>query len=124
MKMCIGGKQITRGLAQLICQAFVPMPKNRIDTPTPIHLDGDFKNCRADNLAWRPRWFAQRHTAQFRQNLENPNPVFNVDTGAIYDCVWDAVFAEGLLFNDIIKSIVNKTYVFPSYHRFEWLNPD
>jgi hypothetical protein len=124
VKVSVNGVQLTRGLALLVCSAFVPLPQHRCDVPTPIHLDGDFQNCRPDNLVWRPRWFAQKHTAQFKQNLQNPNAVRNIDTGVVYHDIWDVVFEQGVLFNDVVKAVINKTYVFPLFQRFEWVDPD
>lgn len=112
-----------RGLAPLVAKAFVPMPA-RCETPTPIHLDGNPMNCRADNLQWRPRWFAQKYTRQFTQDLENNNAVRNIDTGKIYNDIWEVVVEQGVLFNDVVKSIINKTYVYPLYQRFEWVDPE
>lgn len=31
---------------------------------TPMHIDGDATNNHADNLVWKPRWFANRQTRQ------------------------------------------------------------
>lgn len=124
VKMWRHERQVTRGVALLVAQAFVPLPAHRYNTPTPIHLDGDATNCQADNLTWRPRWFANKHARQFTMNLENPNRVRNIDTGVEYDSVWSIVFEQGVLFNDVVKSIINKTYVYPLFQRFEWVDPD
>jgi hypothetical protein len=42
----------------------------------------------------------------------------------VYEDVWAVVFAFGVLYNDVVLSIVNKTYVFPVMHCFEWVDPD
>ena len=116
------GRQVQRGLALLICQTFLETP--RADFNTPIHLDGDLANCRVSNLAWRPRWFALKHTRQFRLNLGESGAVRNIDTGIVYKTIWDVVFTFGVLYNEVVKSIINKTWVFPIYHRFEWIDPE
>lgn len=116
--------QVRKGLALLVARAFVPLPPYRCDTPTPIHLDGDQLNCCADNLQWRPRWFAQKYARQFNQHLDNDNAVRNIDTDRVYNDVWEVVFEHGVLFNDVVKSIINKTYVYPLYERFEWVDPE
>lgn len=119
--LMVNGRQVKRGLALLVCETFLDVP--RADFNTAIHLDGDLSNCRVSNLAWRPRWFAIKHTMQFRQNLGEAGPVRNIDTGIVYDTIWDVVFTFGVLYNEVIKSIINKTWVFPIYHRFEWVDP-
>jgi hypothetical protein len=114
--------QVRRGLALLILSTFLPSP--RPDFTTPIHLDGDLMNCRVNNLAWRPRWFAMQHTQQFTQDHGETGAVRNITTGVVYENVWAVVFTFGVLYNDVVKSIVNKTYVFPIMQCFEWVNPD
>src|SRR6185503_12013272 len=114
------GRWVKRGLAALVCHAFVQFPTHRCDTPTPIHLDGDRMNCRASNLQWRPRWFAQKHARQFNQDLHNDHGVRNIDTGVVYENIWDVVFEQGVLFNEVVMAVINKTYVFPLFQRFEW----
>lgn len=116
-------RQVKRGLALLICSTFVPRPK-REDWDTPIHLDGDVMNCRVNNLQWRPRWFALKHTEQFRLRLVETEAIRNINTGAIYENAWSVVFSHGVLYNDVIMSIVNKTWVFPLMQYFEWVDPD
>lgn len=118
--LMLQGTQVKRSLSRLICETFVPNERRQY-FDTPIHLDGDLANCRAVNLLWRPRWFADRHSFQFTQDLGETNPVRNIDTGAMYNNVWDIVFAHGVLFNDVVLSIANKTYVFPLMQCFEWI---
>lgn len=119
--LMLGGVQVKRGLSLLICNTFIDPP--RLDFNTPIHLDGDLMNCRVSNLAWRPRWFAMRHTAQFGRNPGNSGQVRNINTGIVYGDVWDVVTTFGLLYNDVVIAIINKTYVFPLMHCFEWVDP-
>lgn len=111
--------QLKRGLALLVCEAFIPRPRS--DFNTPIYLDGDTMNCQVRNLAWRPRWFAQKHTVQFRQDLGDVGPIRNLDTGIFYQSVWEVVLEHGVLFNEVIQGIVNKTQVFPLGQRFEFV---
>lgn len=116
------GVQISRGLALLVCETFVPLLNPRFETPTPIHLDGDTINCRAINLMWRPRWFALAYTAQFEHGLNNPNRVRNITTGVDYNNIWDVVHEQGVLFNEVVMAICNKTPIFPTWHRYEWVD--
>ena len=114
--------QVKRGLSLLICKTFLPSQRPGFNTP--IHLDGDLMNCRASNLVWRPRWFAIQHTSQFYKDLGETSAVRNVETRVVYRDVWAVVFAFGVLYNDVVLSIINKTYVFPVMHCFEWADPD
>jgi NUMOD4 motif len=120
--LVVNGVQVQRNLSLLICRTFWDRPKESFDTP--IHLDGDLSNCRIDNLVWRPRWFALRHIRQFRLNLGETGAVRDINTGIVYDNTWHVVFTHGVLYNDVIMSIVNKTWVFPIMHCFEWVDPE
>lgn len=115
------GVQVKRSLSKLIGEAFLPKPPSPSFT-TPIHFDGDLSNCRSDNLDWRPRWFAIKHTRQFRIDLPAyPDPVRELKTGEIFPNSWKAVLRYGLLYMDLILSIYNKTYVFPTMQSYEWV---
>lgn len=119
VKMTVGGIQISRNISKLVCDTFV-IPE-RPDWTTPIHFDGNLHNCHVENLDWRPRWFALKHTEQFHKDLpEFQDPVREVRTGSIFDTPWDPVFRFGLLYMDLLLSILNKTYVFPTMQTFEW----
>jgi len=122
VKLMLGRTQVQRGLSLLICKTFLESPRPGFNTP--IHLDGDLTNCRASNLVWRPRWFAIQHTSQFYKDLGETSAVRNLNTRVVYEDVWAVVFAFGVLYNDVVLSIVNKTYVFPVMHCFEWVDPD
>ncbi len=124
VKIMHEGIQITRGLALLVCETFVPLLNPRFETPTPIHLDGDTTNCRAINLVWRPRWFALAWTAQFGCNLKSHHGVRNITTGVEYNNIWDVVHDQGVMFNEVIMAVCNKTPIFPTWDRYEWLDPD
>lgn len=114
------GVQVNRSLSKLVGETFLPKPTKPTFT-TPIHFDGDLTNCCVDNLDWRPRWFAIKHTQQFRKDLPDyPKPVREIKTGDVFDNSWAAVFRYGLLYMDLILSIFNKTYVFPTMQRYEW----
>jgi len=121
VKMYKDGVQVSRNLAKLICDAFLPTPSNPTFT-TPIHFDGDLTNCKLDNLAWRPRWFALEHTEQFRKELPSyPDPVMELRTEEVFDNSWAAVLRYGLLYMELIKAIRLQTYVFPTMQQYRWL---
>lgn len=118
--LTLDGAQVKRGLSKLVCETFVQKPARRNFT-TPIHLDGDLSNCQANNLDWRPRWFAIKHAEQFRKDLpEYRRPVRLIETREVFDEPWLPVFQFGLLYMDLLLSIFNKTYVFPTMHSYEW----
>lgn len=107
--------RFTRSVALLVAQAFVPAPDRRCDTP--ILLDCDLTNVAADNIAWRPDWFAWKYTRQFKipqplwaYNLQVDNAV----TGARYPSIAECCKAEGLLFDDVWRSTYKEIPVYPS----------
>lgn len=113
-------RTVNRTLAHLVAREFVHRPRENFTTT--IYLDGNKHNCKASNLMWRPRWFAVRHDQQFRLDLpETTDRVRNIHTGEVYRDVWHIVFDRGVLFNDVVMSITNRTYVFPLYQSFEWV---
>lgn len=115
-----GGKQVTRGVAKLIADAFVENPRPKQFT-TPIHLNGDLTNCKADNLLWRPRWFAMRFTQQFAQPQQSHAPIRNKATGEVFEDLWVPVKRYGLLYTEILTAVASYTYVFPTMQTFEWV---
>jgi len=113
-------RHFSRGLALLIATQFIPQPRERFDTP--INLDGDRVNCRVENLAWRPRWFAQQYHRQFEHRWAPiDRKVIDLDTGRTFRDGVDACMAHGLLEKDILLSSMNHTVVFPLMHRFDIL---
>lgn len=113
------GFQVKRSVSKLICDTFVQRPENPLFN-TPIHLDGDSLNCRADNLLWRPRWFAWKHSHQFRRELPEYEWVIQeIKTKEVFPNCWGPVFHYGLLYLDVVLAVVHKTYVFPTMQIFE-----
>lgn len=102
--------QYKRSLAILVAEAFLMRPGFAFDTP--INLDGNRRNNRADNLLWRPRWFATKYFQQFQQT----SPCFtrkvqSVETGEVFDTSWQAALTMGALDRDIAFSIVSGAIV-------------
>lgn len=116
--MVRGGTQYHRSVALLVAKAFIPRPFIPYDTP--INLDGDRYNNRVDNLLWRPRWFAIRYNQQFRnQHMHHiPYPIQDVKTGVITENSFECAKRFGLLESDLVLSILNRTYVWPTYQEF------
>jgi hypothetical protein len=63
--LVLGRKQYKRSVALLVADAFLPTWESEVFT-SPIHLNGDRSDCRAENLMWRPRWFAAKYHRQFK----------------------------------------------------------
>jgi hypothetical protein len=115
------GRQHTRSLKVLVADAFVGGRDEIYNTP--IHLDGDSENCNADNLIWRPRWFAHRYTYQFNHiyAYSTTNQVRDVSTGVVYDNIYTAARRHGLLMNDILMSCSNGQKCRPTNQIFEFI---
>lgn len=119
--MC-DGAIFTRTIHHLVAKAFLPEP-TREDFISLIHLNGDKSDCCAPNLLWRPRYFAIQYHQQFenRNFLNAKMPIEDVKTGHQYATIRDAVISHGLLFNDVLQAIYQRTYVWPTYQQFRIL---
>ena len=73
---------VCRSVHRLVASAFIhPAP----DDSVPMHIDDDWTNNSADNLVWKPRWFAVKRTKQaMRSYPRDMRPIFMVKTGGIY----------------------------------------
>jgi hypothetical protein len=114
-----GGRQ-TRSVAVLVGEAFVEAPNVFCDQL--IMLDGHLTHIAANNLAWRPRWFAWKYVRQLKieqpiyyRNLRVTNLIENVE----YQSIIHAGMIEGLLFDDIWRSTYSGVPVFPYGSIFE-----
>lgn len=98
----------TCSVARLVAEAFVPRPNPRSDHV--VLLDGDLTNVAASNLAWRTRHQAWNYRRQIQQpETEWPDailnvPVRNVDTGVVYDNIYQCARIEGLLIMEVFAS--------------------
>lgn len=112
------GVQYHRSVPLLVAKAFIPPVSGPFDTP--INLDGNRHNNRVDNLMWRPRWFAIRYNQQFRYPYENPieTPIVDLKTGEVSNDSFDCAMRYGLLEQDLVLSISNRTYVWPTFQEF------
>lgn len=112
------GVQYHRSVPLLVAKAFLPSVPGPFDTP--INLDGNRHNNRIENLMWRPRWFAVKYNQQFKWPYENPieGPIFDLKTGAVSANSFACATRYGLLEEDVVLSIMNRTYVWPTYQEF------
>jgi hypothetical protein len=112
------GVQRHRSVPLLVAKAFVPELSGPFDTP--INLDGDRYNNHVSNLTWRPRWFAIKYNQQFRYPFKNSidDPIKDLATGEISINSFECAKRHGLLEEDLVFSILNRTYVWPTYQQF------
>lgn len=112
------GVQYHRSVPLLVARAFLTQSNALFDTP--INLDGDRHNNRLENLLWRPRWFAIRYNQQFRRPYENPifSQIVDLKTGEVSENSLHCAQRYGLLEQDLVLSILNRTYVWPTYQEF------
>lgn len=113
--------QYHRSVPLLVAKAFLPIKPGPFDTP--INLNGDRNDNHVDNLAWRPRWFAVKYNRQFRYPYPNPinSEIAEVKTGEISKNSFDCSTRYGILEEDLVISIHNRTYVWPTYQEFRVL---
>lgn len=111
----VDGYRRTKSVGTLVAETFVEKPNILCDSV--IFLNGDHHDCRADNLAWRPRWFAWQYTKQ----LQNETPhyyrnlkVINVLDEIEYANILEAATTEGLLFEHIWHSTYTGNPVYPN----------
>lgn len=115
-----GGKQFTRSVKVIVANVFVDGRSEKFDTP--MLLDGNPRNMRADNMVWRPRWFAWKYASQFllMDKYVGKGPIKDRKTGEIYADVVEAAVANGLLFREILITLINKAPIFPTWQIFDW----
>jgi len=114
------GVQHRRSVKVLVAMAFVEGRDAICDTA--IQLDRDKTNLRADNLVWRPRWFAWRYARQFEHppGWAYSGPVQIVRTGEEFPSIIDAAFDLGVLMMEIRWSLLNQKRVFPYGYVFKY----
>lgn len=114
-----GRELITRSVAVMVAEAFCEGRTEFFNTP--IHLDGDRENCRADNLMWRPRWFAVQYHRQFDMpDFHEMNVrIVELSTNEEFESVKDACMSLGLYYNDVYRSYVHERQVPLTRHEFQ-----
>lgn len=107
--------RITFSVRVLVAEAFVDPEDDKSNTV--IVLDNDRTNVVYTNLAWRPRWFAWKYSRQC--NHDKPEhyvslPVLNLERNIRYSSIVDCGMKEGLLFDDIWRSINTGDRIYPT----------
>lgn len=78
------GRGYSRLVRRLVANAFHPIGEEH-EEAAPVHIDGDYRNCAADNLDWRPRWQARVRTMQLRKKTPIRNlPYRDANTGEMW----------------------------------------
>jgi NUMOD4 motif len=113
-----GRELITRSVAVMVAEAFCEGQTEFFNTP--IHLDGDRQNCRADNLMWRPRWFAVQYHRQFEIDTFHKMDVHieELNSGKEYYSVKEACMDLGLYYNDVYRSYLYEQQIRLTRHEF------
>lgn len=122
------GASHTRSACLLVAEAFLPR-ENWWEADSEvfnsvIQLDYNRRNCRVDNLMWRPRWFVWKYKNQEDTiNREHYRlPVENKTTGESYNSILEACMTEGLLFRDVYNDCgMLGQGVAPHGHKFRFL---
>jgi hypothetical protein len=115
----IDGKRRTLSVKALVARTFLP-PHEHEHYDTPISLDGDQENCSVENLMWRPRFFANLYARQFAHNYKyyHQDRIFDLDTGEVYESIYNASVLNGILFKDVLRSVHNGPPVRCTHQRF------
>lgn len=111
-------RQVTLSLPRLVANMFVQGKSATFNTP--INLNGDRDDNTSKNLVWRPRWFAVDFVRQFEESHEPAfqGKIYDVETNKEYENSRVAACENGLLDEDILKSIVNGSPCFPTWQIF------
>jgi hypothetical protein len=115
------GYRVTRSIRVLVAEAFVPLPfdegdERNVYCNTVIVLDGNKTHVSANNLAWRPRWFAQMYARQMTNEYPDVyfNKTVNAQTDVVYPSIIEAGLSEGLLFSDVLRSTHTGESIYPT----------
>lgn len=118
------GKPYTKSLSLLVAKTWVYNDFDPDIFDTPIHLDNDQENNHADNLAWRPRWFAVKYQRQYwNEEFRFSRVVVREKrSGIVYDTIMQACQYYGYLYMDVLKSCTKHESVFPTWKEFEFVD--
>ena len=112
----------TVSVARLVATLFLPPPPEPA-YDTPVHLDGNLGNVNAENLMWRPRWFAVRYHSQINGALRRfKRPIVCIDTDEVFEDCREAAMTYGMLEWDIFADVTNQEGVWPHHYYFTLLD--
>lgn len=104
-----GSRRMSRQVSALVAETFL-RGMYPIEWDTIIHLDGDLDNCKASNLAYRPRSYAIRYNRAIRTadrsqwHLEHT--AVDWDGNELYfDNVVDSATHFGILMEEVLKAL-------------------
>jgi hypothetical protein len=105
---------VRRLVAEAFCAKLGP------NCGTVVHLDGDKTHCDANNLVWRPRWYAWQYCHQFNTPIRSDwmRPVFNIRLDEEFNSVIQAGMYYGILWKEVYRSAIEHVSIFP--HGFEF----
>lgn len=110
-----GNSRLTRSVALLVAEAYLAPPRNDAYNSI-INLNGDRGDCSANNLMWRPRWFAIKYNRMFDKPPFNVSVVIE-ETGEIFGTLREACMKYGLIEQDTYVTMLNNDQCFHyGYH--------
>lgn len=118
------GSRKVRALGRLVAEAYLPEPDME-NQNTVIHLDYDYVNNSADNLVWRPRWFAIQYHKQAKLDSYPyiDREFIDVDSGRIYDNSHMFCIEHGALDLDVATALANdRPLLYPRLMNLSWLS--
>ena len=116
------GKSHGRSIALIVARAFLPPPPNEA-FDTPIHLNGNDIDNRAENLMWRPRWFANRFIREIRRDEYRGwrCPLMDTETREIFPHPRAIAERYGVLQTDVREAALQESEVWPTDRRFRMM---
>lgn len=118
-----GGIRSSLTMRRVVAEAFTQGLTLPDEFDSIIQRDGDSTNVAADNLMWRPRWFAWRYKNQFkdiRDSWIEERLIVNQRTGEVFESIYNCGVVEGLLFKDIETSLITGRVVWPSNATYKY----
>lgn len=127
VNLYLDGISYTKTVRMLVALAFVKGRDSRYNTA--VVIDGDQSNLNADNLMWRPRWFANNYSLQINEEVYRKKLrgyIVNINTGDRFSSIAEAAMYDGVLPRDIMHSCVSYELpeddhpVFPFSYRYAY----
>jgi hypothetical protein len=112
-----------RQVSKLVAETFLAAPDPEIRSPTVWHIDGNFENCRADNLKWDRRdrvleWNDMQRTGQPKYRTRQ---VMYNRTGDIFADAYEAGMATGEIESAVIGNIEKYPEQYADRARYRYL---